>query len=67
MTATSNVELLDLSEGTAGLYRDGSSDFVLNIPGPPRRVPGLVIGVPTMTRNAPMAAKCIPMVTSCST
>ena len=60
MTATSNVELLDLSEGTAGLYRDGSSDFVLNIPGPPRRVPGLVIGAPTMTRNAPHGGEMHP-------
>ena len=60
MTATSNVELIDLSEGTAGLYRDGSSDFVLNMPGPPRRVPGLVIGAPTMTRNAPHGGEMHP-------
>ena len=60
MTVISNVELLDLSEGTAGLYRDGSSDFVLNTPGPPRRVPGLVIGAPTMTRNAPHGGEMHP-------
>ncbi len=57
---TAEVELLDLSEGTAGLYRDGSSDFVTSIPGPPRRVPGLVVGAPILTRNAPHGGEMHP-------
>ncbi len=57
---TARVELLDLSEGTAGLYCDGSSDFVTSIPGPPRRVPGLVIGAPSLTRNAPHGGEMHP-------
>jgi mannose-6-phosphate isomerase-like protein (cupin superfamily) len=60
MTASSAVDLLDLSQGTAGLYRDGSSDFVTNTPGPPRRVPGLVVGAPIMTRNAPHGGEMHP-------
>lgn len=44
MTTTQDVELLDLREGTVGLYRDGSSDFG-NGPGPLRRISGLVVGV----------------------
>ena len=60
MTATSKDGILDLSEGTAGLYRDGSSDFVRNVSGPPRRVPGLIVGAPTMTRNAPHGGEMHP-------
>ena len=57
---TARVELLDLSEGTAGLYRDGSSDFVTSMPGPPRRVPSLVVGAPILTRNAPHGGEMHP-------
>ena len=60
MTATPRVEILDLSQGTAALYRDGSSDFATNVPGPPRRVPGLVVGAPLMNRNAPHGGEMHP-------
>jgi mannose-6-phosphate isomerase-like protein (cupin superfamily) len=44
----------DLSVGSVGLLRDGSSDVVTTrAPGPPRRVDGWIVGAPVMTRNAP--------------
>ena len=42
ITVTLKAELLDLSQGTVGFYRDGSSDFVTSVPGPPRRMDGLL-------------------------
>ncbi len=43
----------DLSQHTVGLDRSGASSIQPSVPGPPRRVDGLVIGAPHMTRNAP--------------
>ncbi len=43
----------DLSRHTVGLDRSGASSIQADAPGPPRRVDGLVIGAPHMTRNAP--------------
>ncbi len=43
----------DLSQHTVGLSRSGGSSVQPNAPGPPRRVDGLIVGAPLMTRNAP--------------
>ena len=43
----------DLSQHTVGLDGSGAASIKPNAPGPPRRIAGLVIGAPHMTRNAP--------------
>jgi mannose-6-phosphate isomerase-like protein (cupin superfamily) len=46
------VSIIDLKSATIGLYKDGGSDVhVAN--GPPRRIDGLSVGAPFMTRNPP--------------
>ena len=52
--------VFDLTKSTIGLLRDGTSDLVENPPGPPRRVDGLVIGAPLMTREPPHAGEMHP-------
>ena len=43
----------DLSDGSVGLLRDGTSEVLASTSGPPARVDGWVVGAPVMTRNAP--------------
>ena len=43
----------DLSRHTVGLDRSGASSVQPSASGPPRRVDGIVVGAPHMTRNAP--------------
>src|SRR5215475_14973446 len=43
----------DLSEVVIGLHRDGSARPIPPAPGPPRRIDGLSVGAPVMTRPAP--------------
>lgn len=50
----------DLSQSTVGLHRDGTTSLMRSKPGPPRRVDGLVIGAPIMTRNAPHGGEMHP-------
>ena len=52
--------IFDLTKSTVGLFRDGRSDVVEDPPGPPRRVDGLVIGAPFMTREPPHAGEMHP-------
>lgn len=58
--AIARIKTLDLAHGTVGLYRDGSSDYQANPPGPPRRVDGLVVGAPHMARSAPHGGEMHP-------
>ena len=60
MGVVGEVELLDLRQGTVALHPDGSSDYAANEPGPPRRVAGLVVGSPTMSRPAPHGGEMHP-------
>ncbi len=46
-------EPFELFDSTVGLYRDGTSDLEPNQSGKPRRIDGLIVGAPVMTRNAP--------------
>ena len=55
-----DARIFDLTKATVGLGRDGKCDLIENAPGPPRRVDGLVIGAPFMTRNAPHAGEMHP-------
>ena len=47
----------DLAEVTVGLGRDGAAQLIENVPGPPPRIDGFVVGAPYMTRNAPHAGE----------
>jgi len=55
-----STDVIDLSQATVGLLRDGASSLEESRPGPPRRVDGLVVGAPLMTRNAPHAGEMHP-------
>ncbi|MEE9280363.1 MAG: cupin domain-containing protein [Myxococcota bacterium] len=50
----------DLSQYTVGLSRSGGSSVQPNAAEPPRRVDGLVVGAPFMTRNAPHSGEMHP-------
>ncbi len=54
------AKIFDLTRSTVGLLRDGKSDLVEDTPGPPRRVDGLVIGAPLLTREPPHAGEMHP-------
>ena len=51
--------VIDLSEATVGLHRDGASS-VESSAGPPRRIDGFVVGAPLLTRNAPHGGEMHP-------
>ena len=53
-------EILDLSTGTAGLFRSGDSDYEIDSAGPPRRIDGWIVGTPTMSRAAPHGGEMHP-------
>ena len=50
----------DLSQTAIGLQRDGSAELIPQTPGPPRRIDGLLIAAPVMTRNAPHGGEMHP-------
>lgn len=50
----------DLSEHVVGLHRNGEARLIESGPGPPRRIDGLSVGAPRMTRNAPHAGEMHP-------
>lgn len=59
MSATRSAPF-DLSTATVALLRDGTSSVEESSPGAPRRVDGLVVGAPVMTRSAPHGGEMHP-------
>jgi mannose-6-phosphate isomerase-like protein (cupin superfamily) len=51
---------VDLSKVVIGLRRDGKSELVPQVAGPPRRIEGFTVGAPVMTRPAPHAGEMHP-------
>lgn len=46
-------DVFDLSRVTAGLHRDGTSQLIERVPGPPKRIDGFTVGAPIVIGPGP--------------